>query len=222
MTHPCVYCERVSESHFAYLRRRFAMAKSRERSAGKIVRTLCRTCGGVAIIDLGYLSYDEALLHLGAIDGASFEHEGYSHAEHGGWGVRWRFDDVLQAAYPREYDDDPMAPYWPMAAEYVHDALAERTKVIVIDPSEIECDASAHTRSDLGRRLNGDPRDRRELEAEFGRVWDTEELVYEFDVHAFRAPYVIVRRKADGVLGSLLFQCTPRFYFQFRSDRDPL
>jgi hypothetical protein len=33
------------------------------------------------------------------------------------------------------------------------------------------------------------------------------------------APYVIVRRKVDGAVGSLEFQHQPRFYFNWQEDR---
>jgi hypothetical protein len=32
------------------------------------------------------------------------------------------------------------------------------------------------------------------------------------------APFVVVRRKADGVKGSLMFQHMPRFYYGFAKD----
>ena len=39
-----------------------------------------------------------------------------------------------------------------------------------------------------------------------------------FEVLTFHAPYVVVRRKGDGALGSLEFQANPRFYFNFQAD----
>jgi hypothetical protein len=40
-------------------------------------------------------------------------------------------------------------------------------------------------------------------------------------VVGFLAPLVIVRRKTDGLKGTVLFQHSPRLYFQFRpSDED--
>lgn len=59
---------------------------------------------------------------------------------------------------------------------------------------------------------------RAELEARHGQVWDTGELQRDFDVIGFMAPYVVVSRKADGKKGSLQFQHTPRFYFNFSLD----
>jgi len=57
---------------------------------------------------------------------------------------------------------------------------------------------------------------REELEKRHGKVWDSQELRNEFEVIGFSAPWVIVKRKSDGVKGSLEFQHDPRFYFDFR------
>lgn len=67
--------------------------------------------------------------------------------------------------------------------------------------------------------INAEPAGREALAARYGRVWDTEELAQEFEVLGFQAPYVVVRRKADGQLGSLEFQHDPRLYFGFHPDR---
>jgi len=66
--------------------------------------------------------------------------------------------------------------------------------------------------------INGNPGDRATLESRHGRVWDTAELAREFDVLGFLAPFVVVRRRADGVKGSLAFQHDPRFFFAFQPD----
>ena len=52
-----------------------------------------------------------------------------------------------------------------------------------------------------------------------GETWTTEQLTEAFDVEGFLAPFVVVRRKADGVRGSLAFRHNPRIYFGFRPDR---
>ena len=67
-------------------------------------------------------------------------------------------------------------------------------------------------------QINAEPGSREALEAQHGQVWSTEELRREFDVTGFMAPYVVVRRKSDGVVGSLQFQHDPRFYFGFQAD----
>ena len=66
--------------------------------------------------------------------------------------------------------------------------------------------------------INLQPGSREALEAKHGKVWDTQELQQDFDVTGFMAPLVIVRRKSDGVKGSLQFQHNPRFYFNFSAD----
>ncbi len=60
--------------------------------------------------------------------------------------------------------------------------------------------------------------ERKRLEAQHGQVWDTAQLSQDFDVLGFVAPYVVVRRKSDGRKGSLEFQHSPRFYFNFVLD----
>jgi hypothetical protein len=67
----------------------------------------------------------------------------------------------------------------------------------------------------LVAEINAAPGERAALEAEYGQVWDTDQLRADFDVLSFMAPFVYVRRKADGVKGTLLFQHMPRFYFDF-------
>lgn len=57
---------------------------------------------------------------------------------------------------------------------------------------------------------------RSKLEAEYGQVWDTDQLCADFKVDGFGAPFVVVTRKSDGVRGSLEFQHMPRFYYNFQ------
>jgi len=66
--------------------------------------------------------------------------------------------------------------------------------------------------------INAEPGSREALEAKHGQVWDTQQLQEDFDVTGFLAPYVVVRRRTDGVVGSLKFQHDPRFYFDFQAD----
>jgi hypothetical protein len=44
-------------------------------------------------------------------------------------------------------------------------------------------------------------------------------LTKDFEVIGFMAPLVVVRRKADGVKGSLEFQHSPRLYWGFLQDK---
>lgn len=66
--------------------------------------------------------------------------------------------------------------------------------------------------------INADPGSREALEAKHGQVWDTEELRRDFEVLGFAAPLIVVRRRSDGVKGSLYFQHSPRLYFGFEAD----
>jgi len=62
--------------------------------------------------------------------------------------------------------------------------------------------------------INAKPMERDGLEMAFGQCWDTDELGRDFEVLEFAMPLVVVRRKADGALGSLFFQQgPPRLYF---------
>lgn len=63
--------------------------------------------------------------------------------------------------------------------------------------------------------INADPGSRLDLEAKYGQVWDTSELRSDFEVLGFMAPLVVVKRRSDGVRGSLMFQNSPRFYYGF-------
>ena len=66
--------------------------------------------------------------------------------------------------------------------------------------------------------INAEPGIREALESQHGQVWDTQELGRDFQVLGFAAPLVVVRRKSDGVRGSLEFQHQPRFYFSFQAE----
>jgi hypothetical protein len=66
--------------------------------------------------------------------------------------------------------------------------------------------------------INAEPGSREALEAQHGQVWSTDQLREEFEVLGFMAPYVVVRRRSDGVKGSLEFQHHPRFFFNFQPE----
>jgi len=57
----------------------------------------------------------------------------------------------------------------------------------------------------------------RDLETATQR-WTTEQLMEEFDVIGFAAPFVAVRRRSDGQKGSMEFLHSPRVYFNFKAD----
>ena len=81
-------------------------------------------------------------------------------------------------------------------------------------------DETEEIRRALVQEINEDPpTDRRKLEAEKGQVWDTAELKRDFDVTGFMAPFVVVRRRSDGAVGSLMFSNYPRYYWGFNEDK---
>jgi hypothetical protein len=44
-------------------------------------------------------------------------------------------------------------------------------------------------------------------------VWDTGMMQDDFEALGFQAPFIVVRRKSDGVKGTLMFTHRPRYYF---------
>ena len=80
-------------------------------------------------------------------------------------------------------------------------------------------DPTEDIRRKLLVEINAQPGSREYLEAQHGQVWDTQQLSDDFEVLGFMAPLVVVRRKSDGVKGSLMFQASPRFYFGFEPHR---
>jgi hypothetical protein len=80
-------------------------------------------------------------------------------------------------------------------------------------------DVTEPARRERLAEINAEPGSREALEAQYIQVWDTQQLAQEFEVIGFLAPLVVVRRKADGVKGSLEFQHgPPRLYFNFVPD----
>lgn len=75
--------------------------------------------------------------------------------------------------------------------------------------------------AELNQAAESDDKDseRKRLEEKYGQVWDVDEMGRDFEVKGFSAPLVVVRRKEDGVLGSLEFQHRPRFYFNFEEHK---
>lgn len=57
--------------------------------------------------------------------------------------------------------------------------------------------------------------EKHQLEVLHGKVLTTSEAIGEYEFIAFCAPFVEVRRRSDGIVGTLEFQPNPRFYFMF-------
>ena len=79
-------------------------------------------------------------------------------------------------------------------------------------------DPTEPIRREMVAEINASPGSRAALEAKHGKVWDTTELQRDFEALGFLAPLIVVRRRSDGVRGSLMFQHNPRFYFGFKPE----
>ena len=79
-------------------------------------------------------------------------------------------------------------------------------------------DPTETIRRELVQQINAEATERGSLEARYGQVWDTEQLRAEFEVIGFMAPFCVVRRLSDNKKGCLMFQHSPRFYFDFQQD----
>ena len=77
-------------------------------------------------------------------------------------------------------------------------------------------DRTENTRREMVRQINSEPGERETMEAKQGQVWNTSEMQRDYSVESFAAPLIVVRRKADGVRGSLMFQHRPRYYYNFQ------
>lgn len=79
-------------------------------------------------------------------------------------------------------------------------------------------DQTEPIRRKMAAEINTNPKSREELEDAHGRVWTTDELREDFEVSVFSAPFVIVKSRTTGKLGSLMFQHSPRFFFEYTED----
>jgi hypothetical protein len=62
-------------------------------------------------------------------------------------------------------------------------------------------------------------KERIRLEDLHGEVYNTTQMATKFEVLSFAAPFCIVRERATGKRGTITFQHSPRFYFDFVEDK---
>jgi hypothetical protein len=79
-------------------------------------------------------------------------------------------------------------------------------------------DPTETIRREMVAEINAEPGSREYLEAKHGQVWDTAQMQGDFEALGFMAPFIVVRRRSDGKKGSLTFQHSPRFYFDFSAE----
>jgi hypothetical protein len=77
---------------------------------------------------------------------------------------------------------------------------------------------SADPTAQARREMIANDQPQADLAADTDRRWPTAEMTAEFDVMGFCAPFVVVRRRSDGQVGTLEFTASPRVYFAFRPD----
>lgn len=162
--------------------------------------------------------------------------------------VNYRWDDDLFKAVPLEVPKQVaevialMFPWCESCQSYHHPAnpTCKLVQPVILettlDPYAVEQalraagvrvespeDPTEATRRVLQHRNNTEaPADgtREYWEAKYGagNVWSTQEVGQAFEIIQFAAPYVLARRRADGVEGLLQFAHSPRFYFDFQPE----
>jgi hypothetical protein len=86
-------------------------------------------------------------------------------------------------------------------------------------PLLMQADPTENARRARQAELNNKAASRNALEAQYGQVWNTEELRHSrWEIIGFMAPFVVVRDKTTGQRGSLEFQHSPRLYFNYHAD----
>ncbi len=181
------------------------------------VLSWCRVCGLPVLLEV-MNDYNYAKQNFYAMDDHPMAHKNV-HAERGGWGVHWRFDDVLWAVFGNRHREE----CWPAAAWYQQTESMELAVQVLsmqdaLEYSNRSIDMETQM---LLKSINHRPRTREQIKEWLSThtVWDTEEMRREFDILGFKAPFAIVLDKKSGQRGSVLFQNDPRYYFSFDPDR---
>lgn len=162
------------------------------------------------------------------------------------WWVKWRTDDEDDATLGDELSLDQVQALrgllaaeidkFPKVVIYVRDGIInccissdERLRVFVVDEDvavTIQGQNEARKGADDARfPVYPDPEKFRQerraaLEAVHGQVWDVRQFFADFEFIAIEYPRLRVRRRADGVEGSLGFKLSPRFFFDFQPAPD--
>ena len=86
----------------------------------------------------------------------------------------------------------------------------KKEEIRMTDPTE-------SIRREMVAEINAEPGSRAALKPSMARS-GYDQLQRDFEALGFMAPLVVVRRRSDGVKGSLMFQHDPRFYFGFQPE----
>jgi hypothetical protein len=71
-------------------------------------------------------------------------------------------------------------------------------------------------RAKMTAEINANAKSREVLAAEFGSVYNTDELMEHYEIISFAAPFVYGVDRATKKKGTLIFQHNPRFYHSFK------
>jgi hypothetical protein len=98
-------------------------------------------------------------------------------------------------------------------------------------PDSHTCDKCAGLRAEMAEAINSMAAEAEQLVGtagvrlliwlQHGECYNSAEMAAAFEVVGFAAPMVVVRRRSDGVLGSLFFCNRPRFYYGFQPHVEP-
>jgi hypothetical protein len=89
------------------------------------------------------------------------------------------------------------------------------TTAVEIEQLAREGAAFRNAEAQVAAKIDPETDGRSVLEAKYGQVWNTEELQRDFEVLGFAMCLCVVRRRSDGVKGSIEFGHSPRFYYSF-------
>lgn len=203
----------------AYLRRLVAARFWRLIPRSIPVKTWCRVCGVPVLLEV-LNDYDQAVLMFHALDDTPMVHRGV-HAETSGWGVNWRLDDVLNVLFLHEHEEElwPIPPWW---SEQYGQPKSEDQGVLVMSTKSLEQYRSSYMDLEirmLDRYINGTPREFDELEGSYDEVWSERDAAERFEIYGFKPPFALARCIATGERGTLLFQNSPRYYFNWDTGR---
>lgn len=84
---------------------------------------------------------------------------------------------------------------------------------------EMRTQEAERIRRKMQKAINEDALPLEELKLRHGQVWTLAELQQQFEIIGFGAPLVVVRRRVDNKLGTVIFQHAPRFYWGWAEDR---
>ena len=77
-------------------------------------------------------------------------------------------------------------------------------------------DPTENIRRNMVNEINTNPNEREALEEKYSKVYNTSEVLEDFELTGFMAPFVVAVRRSDSVKGTLMFQDQPRYYFNFQ------